>query len=235
MKKILFTLLVGLVMSVQLMAQTVLEKGYIKMEVTDVKVNDEQAAMMASMLNGTNMEMYFDGSKSKTQMSMMGGMMNTTTFTGQGGEKQIDILMDIMGQKMWITSEDGQVGQEEQLEQAKNAKIAYDKEDTKQILGYETYKVTVTMPGESTPSATGYVTDQIKASKEHIQGLQGFGFEGFPLEFTVMSPEFSMTVTTKEIKQEVDPAELTINGEGYKKMTMEEFQKAMGGMGGMGF
>jgi len=50
------------------------------------------------------------------------------------------------------------------------------------------------------------------------------------------SPQMSMTMETKELSDKMDESSLTVDTGGYKKMTMEEFQKSMGGMGGgMGF
>ena len=44
-----------------------------------------------------------------------------------------------------------------------------------------------------------------------------------------------MVFTALEVKNELDPSVFEINTKGFKEMTMEEFQSAMGQMGGMGF
>ena len=65
-----------------------------------------------------------------------------------------------------------------------------------------------------------------------IQGFQSLEFSGYTMEFTVGNPQFSMTYTAVEIKDSVDDSKFTYDTKGYKKMTMEEFQKSMAGMGG---
>jgi len=45
-----------------------------------------------------------------------------------------------------------------------------------------------------------------------------------------------MTVTAQELKSDLDESVFELNTEGYKKMTMDEFQKSLGGMAnGLGF
>jgi hypothetical protein len=61
--------------------------------------------------------------------------------------------------------------------------------------------------------------------------------EGFPLEYSVsQGGQFAMVFTAQEVLTEVDPEVFNLKTKGFKEMTMEEFQNAMGGMGGgMGF
>lgn len=216
-------------------AQKVLEKGTIKMEITDVKTDDEQMAMMIGMLKGSEMNLHFNGSKSVTQMSMMGGMVNNITHTDLKNNTY-DMFMDMMGQKFWVSDKLDAMKNSENAAKAKQAKITYDKNDKKTILGYDCYAMAITMPGSDKAVAKGYITEAIKSKANMIQGMEALEFAGFPLEFTVDATVMQLTMTTKEIMDTVDETKLAINGEGYKKMTMEEFTKQMGGMGaGLGF
>ncbi|HMR86589.1 MAG TPA: hypothetical protein PKD51_00465 [Saprospiraceae bacterium] len=214
-------------------AQKVLEQGTVKMEITEVKSEDPQMAMGLEMMKGSQTELHFKAEQHATYMNMMGGMMEMKVFV-ENVEKKMNMLFDVMGQKMWIEStlEESQTPQQKEI--ASKSKIDYDKNDTKEILGYKCYKMTVTNPEMEGTTLTGYVTEQVKTKANMIQGFQSLEFAGYPMEFTVGNPQFSMTMTAVDVKDTVDETKLKYDTKGYKKMTMEEFQKSMGGMG-MGF
>lgn len=142
------------------------------------------------------------------------------------------MLFDMMGNKTWIESklDDAQTPQQKEI--ASKSKIEYDKSNTKDILGYKCYKMTVTNPEMEGMTVTAYVTEDIKTKANLIQGFQSLEFSGYTMEFTVGNPQFSMTYTAVEIKDSVDDSKFAYDTKGYKKMTMEEFQKSMAGMGG---
>ena len=233
MKKHLLNLLL-LIAPMTLMtlnAQTTLEQGTIKMEITEASSEDENTAAMLEMMKGTTTEIFFKGDDNFTRMNMMGGMMKIETKLDKKSNK-VDMLMDMMGQKMWIEST------QEESAKAKDsdkAIVVSDKSDTKKILGYDAYKVTVQNPDMPEMKMSGYVTEQIEASTNSIQGMEGLDLPGFPLIINILSPQMSLTIETVAISKEVDESVFKIKTEGYKKMTMEEFEKTMGGMGGMGF
>ncbi|MDC1284306.1 hypothetical protein N8Z19_02720, partial [Saprospiraceae bacterium] len=104
------------------------------------------------------------------------------------------------------------------------------------ILGYNTYRVNIKNADTPEMKISAYVTEDVKAPANGIQGLQSVDLPGFPLMVIMESPQMSMTMETKELSDKMDESSLTVDTGGYKKMTMEEFQKSMGGMGGgMGF
>lgn len=235
MTKNLLAILLLIAFVINTNAQKTMEKGTIVMEITDVKSDDEQAAMMASMIKGSQMNLHFNGKKSVTQMSMMGGMVNQSTFTDIDANT-FDMLFDMMGQKIWVNDKLDAMKNNENAAKAKQSKVTYDKNDKKTILGYDCYAMSIIMPGSDKPMAKAYVTEAIKSKANMIQGMEALEFAGFPLEFTVDATVMQLTMTTKEIKDTVDDTKLKVNGEGYTKMTMEEFTKKMGGMGaGLGF
>jgi len=80
-----------------------------------------------------------------------------------------------------------------------------------------------------------YVTTELSITADIIQGVSGDLIEGFPLEYQIGAPGMSMVYTTIEIKKEVKASDFELDTSGYKSQTMEEFQKEMGAMGGMGF
>ncbi len=214
-------------------AQKVLEQGTVKMEITAVNSEDPQMAMGLEMMKGSQTALYFKADKHATYMNMMGGMVEMKIFV-ETALNQMNMLFDMMGQKMWIESKLDESQTAQQKEIATKSKIEYNKSDTKEILGYKCYKMTVSNPEMEGMSVTGYVTEQIKTKANLIQGFQSLEFSGYPMEFTVGNPQFSMTMTAVDVKDSVDESKLKYDTKGYKKMTMEEFQKNMGGMG-MGF
>lgn len=214
-------------------AQKVLDQGTVKMEITGVSAEDPQMAMQLEMMKGSQTELYFKADKHATYMNMMGGMIEMKVFV-ENAQNQMNMLFDMMGQKMWIESKLDEAQNAQQKEIASKSKIEYNKTDTKEILGYKCYKMTVTNPEMEGMSVTGYITDQVKTKANLIQGFQSLQFDGYPMEFTMGNAQFSMTMTAVDIKDSVDDTKLKFDSKGYKKMTMEEFQKNMGGMG-MGF
>ncbi len=234
MKKIFLSIAALIVLSINTNAQKTLEQGFIKMEITDVTSDDEQMAMMLQMMKGSQTEVHFKGDRYVTNMNMMGGMVTMKTYVDED-KKGFDMLMDAMGQKFWVASTLDEARGSEQAEVAKNAKVTYDKNDKKTILGYDAYKVSIELPNQEGMMITGYITEAIKTKANLMQGMEALKLNGYPLEFTVKNPQMTLTMTTKEIKDEVDMSKLELKTDGFTKMTMEEFTKQMGGMSGMGF
>ena len=200
------------------------------MEITKVGSEDAQTAQMLEMMKGTSFTVIFKGEESITKTSMMGGMVNTDVKMNKKSGK-MDMYMDMMGQKMWIETDEA----EAQKGQIKPT-IEEVKSDTKELLGYKTFRVNIKNAEAPDMKISAYITKEIKAPVNGIQGLQAVELSGFPLMVIMESPQMSMTIETKELSEEMDESALTVDTAGYKKMTMEEFQKSMGGMGGgMGF
>jgi len=233
MKNLVFSILLLILVTPWTYAQKALNSGTIKMSITEVKSDDPQVEAQMQMMVGSETELVFDGEEHVTNMSMMGGMINIKNYVNNA-EKKMDMLMDMMGQKLWVetTLDQAQSPQERQV--AEMSKISYDKNDRKTILGYSCYKMTLTNPEMEGMQIIAYVSEDIKTKANNLQGFQSLTFSGYPLEYTMSSPQFSLTMTTTEIKDAVDKSRLKLNTTGYKKMSMEEFQKSMGG-GGFGF
>ena len=128
------------------------------------------------------------------------------------------------------------MNKEKSAEAMGDVEFIYDKEDTKTIAGYETYKVTIKSPKMEGMQMSAYITPDIKAGAEVMQGIDAGKLEGFPLEYVVsQGGQFSMVFTALEVMDKVDGEVFDLDTKGFKEMTMQEFQDAMGGMGGMGF
>ncbi|HPK10836.1 MAG TPA: hypothetical protein PK147_08170 [Saprospiraceae bacterium] len=234
MKNLLFIFIALIGANFNSTAQKVLSEGYVKMEITEVTSDNPQMAQGLEMMIGTQTELFFNKEKSVNKMSMMGGMVENNTYVDFNTDK-INILMNAMGNKMWIETNKDESSSEEQKKIQENIKVEYDKADTKEILGYNCFAMKITSPDMKDMVVTGYITDKIITDAQVIQGYGDVAMEGFPLEFTVKNDMMTLTISSVEIKDTVDPKEFNMNTEGYTKMTMEEFQKTMGGMGGLGF
>lgn len=216
-----------------------MSQGHITQEITAVSSDDEQMAMAAEMMKGTQTEIFFNEANNLVKMSMMGGMVETKTLVDTKTES-INLFFDAMGQKMLVqsTKEEMEKVGGDQVDVMKSMKVTYDEKDTKEILGHTCIKAMV-----STPEADGkgmsftmYVAPDVKADHRLIQNMQYLDLKGFPLEYTADMGMMKMTITTVKIEEKVDASVFTISDSGYKKMTFDEFMEAMGGMGGgMGF
>lgn len=230
MKKFFFLFLtVSIPLFGVLHAQKTLDKGFIKMELTEVSATDPQVAASLEMMKGSQTEIYFTPEKSVSFMSMMGGMVEIKNYADHTS-KTNDMLFNMMGNKTWVTMPIKDENNEDVKKMMESAQIEKLPDDVKTISGYKCSKVIVKLP-EADLELIAYVTDEIKNSSNPVQGFEGFNFGGFPLEFTTKNNMFSMTMSTIEIIEEVDEKKLTMKTDGYQKMTLEEFQKTMGGMG----
>lgn len=234
MKKVLLSLFTVCLFAMSLTAQ--MTEGVVTMEVTEATSDDQQMAMQLGMLKGATTTIYFTDKQSLTSMDIMGGMMVSKSYSN-AANNTMDIMIDAMGNKVWVSSPLDEAKKLQQKEGVDNAEVTYHKEETKEIMGYKAHKVTVTMPEtQAGMSITGYVTDEIKTDATVINGAEGLNIDGFPLEFTVVTPQMTVTIAATDIKKEVDAAVFAPNTEGYQKMTMEQFTQSLGGMsGGLGF
>jgi len=224
-----------LVPFVAVTAQKKLDRGYVKMEITEATSDDPQMKMGLEMMQGSFTEIFFTEGKYKTEMSMMGGMVQMNNLVDVSTNK-MDMLMDAMGNKIWVeTNLDEAKANKPANQDMSDFEVSYDKSQTKEILGYNAYKATITVPNDQGMTVEGWITEEIETDANIIQGMQDLKLQGFPLEFSIVNPKMKMTFSAVDIKESVSEDEFTLNTEGYKKMTMQEFNESMGGMGGMGF
>lgn len=236
MKKYLFTLL-SLCSFLIVNAQTALNSASIQFTVTDVKSDDPQTESMLAMMKGGTMDVYFKENKQRVDIDMMGGMVNMSTFIDNDAEESVVLYMDMMGQKLKIPmSEDeyskyqGQSGQT-----SEKPTIVKDPTKTKNILGYDCVLVNIkhSSAEQEGLKLTAYVTDKIQAPSNVIQNAPSIDMGGFPLEYTMIHPQMSLTYQVTKLDKEVDEDKLK-EKEGYREMKFEEFMQTMGAFGGMG-
>ncbi len=233
--KHLINLFLLLVPFAAITAQKSLDKGYVKMEITEVTSDDPQMAIGLEMMKGSVTEIYFVEGKYRTAMNMMGGMVRMDNLVDANAQK-MDMLFDAMGKKIWVDTDLEEAKKNKPANQnMEDYKVDYDKSQTKNILGYDTYKATIAIPNNQGMTVEGWITEDIKTDANIIQGMEDLKLQGFPLEFSVVSPQVKMTFAATEIKDNVDENIFVLKTDGYKKMTMKEFSETMGGMGGLGF
>jgi len=211
-----------------------MKQGYIKMEITEVEVENKEMQMMVDMMKGTETEYYFTDEKSLIKANMMGGMMTMNTVIDNSDES-MTLFFDAMGNKMQVesTKEDRDASSEEG-NPFESAEIKYIEDDTKEILGHKCVKTVISSDDMDGMEMVMYVARDIKASPKMIQGLDGLELEGFPLEYIMNAQGMKMTYTTIEMEDKVDKEVFNVSSNGYKKMSWDEFQETMGGMGGFG-
>ncbi|UGS24505.1 hypothetical protein [Flavobacterium channae] len=223
MKKLIKIALTALLfVGITATAQTQLKKGSVTYSMTMPGATEEMAAMGESTIT-----VHFDEKTQATDMSMMGGMMLMKTIVPTGNKKESKMTMEVMGMKYEITD----IGEEankatNSVGNLENAtEIVYDKKDTKEILGFKCYKATISMNDGS--KSIFYVTDAI--APQAVEADAKVKLTGYPLEMTVQTEQGDMVMKATKFSKDV-AAEAFKVGEGYTKVTMEEFQKQMGGM-----
>ncbi len=217
-------------------SQKEFSEGYIKMEITDVITDSQEAAQFVEMMKGTETEIIFNQEQSISNVNMMGGMMEMKIVINNE-DQHMNMFFNAMGNKMQIesTKEERDKMQEEQGQAVDPDSfiLEWDENVTKDILGHECTKLTV--KSKEDPEADGmvlFVAKNIKASNKLIQGMEHFDIQGFPLEYQINAQGMKMVTTAVELKHEVPKGAFDINTNGYQKMTLEEFTKQMGAMGG---
>ncbi|UGS20316.1 hypothetical protein [Flavobacterium cyclinae] len=218
--KIAFTLL--LFVNVSMNAQTALKNGSVTYSMTMPGASEEMAAMGESTIT-----VNFNEKIQATDMNMMGGMMLMKTIVPVGNEKDSKMTVEVMGMKYEITDAGAEATKNNNgLGNLENAKdIVYDKKDTKEIVGFKCYKATVTMNDGST--SVFYITEAIAPQVQKPDAK--IKLTGYPLEMTVQTAQGDMVMKAIKFSKDVPVDAFTV-GEGFTKVTMEEFQKQMGGM-----
>ncbi|MBK6566214.1 MAG: hypothetical protein IPG18_13680 [Saprospiraceae bacterium] len=230
MHKITLFIFLSILIFQPVFAQKTIKEGVVKMEISDISSNDPQTASALEMMKGSIFEIYFTEKENLTLVNMMGGLMEMKIHVNDA-DNVMNMYMDMMGQKYLVESKANESITAEQKEAASKMKIEYDKNDTKEIAGYKCYKMKITSPDMQGMTVNAYITEEVRSNAKIIKGYEALSYAGFPLEYKIGNDAFSMTTTTKSIENKVDASKFKIDGTGYTKMTMEEFQKSFGGMG----
>lgn len=212
-----FLLLTGVMMNAQ-----ALKKGSVTYKLV-ITGNDEAAAMMGD----SQLTINFDEKIQATEMSMMSGMMLMKTITPIGNIKDNKMTVEVMGMKYEII-EPGEeaLNSNKGVADLENAtEVTYEKGDVKEIAGFKCYKANVKMADGNT--SVFYITEAIAPQKPLKETKVQLA--GFPLQVITNTPQGEMTMTATVFSKELPKDCFVITGEGYTRLTMEEFKKQMGG------
>lgn len=232
MKQLRFLLALAMVVVGMSSTMAQIEKGYIKMEITDVYSDNEQVMAMADMFKGSFTEIYFTPEKAYTNVNMMNGM-NTTQVLMDKKTNENMMLMSIMGQKMKIDMNEDELKEMQTGSETPQMDYKHHKDVTKEILGFKCHKVDIS--GEATQGAnmTMWVTEEISTDAHVTNGIQVDMLKGFPLEYVIsMGGQIELTMKATDFKKDFDEAVFNVKTDGYKAMTMDEFLESMSSMGG---
>ena len=210
------------------LAQKTIKEGSVIYELTDITSDAPEVQMM----KGSRMNLYFSKKMQKLEMSMMGGLLEITTITDLSTEENT-MLTNMMGNKAMVKMSK----EESEKQQEKNMKpeydITYGKNDTKKIAGYNCYKAV--LKSKDGDVINTYVTDEFQTKLKFFTEMFP-GLKVFPMEYSIENEGFALVFSAQEVNTKVDSDTFDIPSEGYTEMTMEEFEKQMGGLGGgMGF
>jgi hypothetical protein len=213
-----FLLLTGVFMNAQ-----ALKKGSVTYKIV-LTGNDEAAAMMGE----STLTIHFDEKNQATEMNMMSGMMLMKTITPFGNIKDTKMAVEVMGMKYEIIEAGEEaLNNNNGIGNLENAtEVTYDKNDVKEIAGFKCYKANVKMTDGTTNAF--YITEAI-APQTPIKETK-IKLAGYPLEIITKTPEGEMIMTATSFGKELPKDCFIISGEGFTKVTMEEFKQQMGGM-----
>ena len=202
---------------------------HITMEITDFESNDPQVAQMAEMMKGSLTEVYHMDGKTLTKLSLMGGMVAIDIHVNEVGD--MDMLIDAMGQKIWspATKAEQDRAQAESESPMSDLDITYDESDRKEIAGFDCYKMVAIAAGDESTRIEAYISPEIIINAAVMQGVDITQFKGFPLEFTMINPQATVTASAQSITSEVDAALFEFSTDGHQKMSIEELIQMSGG------
>ena len=212
-------------------AQKKMKEGAVKFKLNTDKMGDNpEMAMMGS----TTLDFYFKGKNQKMDMNMMNGMMRIQTLVPLDNPQDGTIYMDMMGQKIQITEMN-----EEELSSSNNfmnmdnvKEIKYNESDKKTIAGFPCYFAKVVTNDDMVMKY--YITEKIQPPMPVKMKKDANILKGYPLEMIINTGEgMEMIFTAEEVTRKIND-DIFNKQDGYTKMTMEEFQKTMGGMGAFG-
>jgi GLPGLI family protein len=174
-------------------------------------------ADLATMMNGSTMDLFFMPGKAKVEVKM-GSMMEMTTVTDSKADKSL-MLMSMMGSKMAMESKLSEADKDAVA--APKAKITT---ETKEIIGFKCTKAIVTT--EDVKELIVWYTKEIKAGLAGLEQFTNIGVDGVPLEFSTEQSGMNITFVATKFEKKVDEKIFSLTvPEGYTVITPEELEK----------
>ena len=192
--------------------------------VYDIKMESSEPEVEAqlAMLGGSKLEIMFKDTWARQSFSM-GSMMSSTTITNSETGEALILIDGMMGKfASKTTSEDISEEESDDIE----VELL---DETKEILGY-TCKKAILIDEEGNESIFWY-TDQIMKPQTDGRYFKG-SIPGMPLEFSVVTPQLTMTMKASEFNKKVKKSKdmfTTEIPEGFQERNIDELQNTFGG------
>ena len=214
MKRILFTLAVVCFSIGFTNAQAT--EGHIAYKIS---IESDEAGM-ADMMEGSTFEIFFNGEKSRIDMSM-GMLFSMATITD--GKDVLMLMGGMMGKKAVLTSKEDLENDNENQESDLDVKLVSGK---KKVAGYDCKKAIIT-DTEGNEIVYWY-TEKFKLSDPGQSNAQG-QIPGIALAFEMDQQGMVMSYIATSVEESIKDKSVfkMVIPDGYEKMTMEEM-KSMG-------
>jgi len=216
MKNRIPVLILFLFFSAGLFAQKKMKKGQIVYKITEVK--SKKAG--TRMLEGMEMQLFFDDALHKLELTAMGGLIQMATISDLD-KKTHASLFNMMGQKVKVLKDSLP-----KTNSKKTYQITYNRDEVKTVAGYPCYQAVMTSPEGTT--LTAYVTNKIKARHPYFVKLFA-GLEGWPMQYTIDNNGMRMTFTAQSTDANLDVSQVFQIPADYQEKSPEELKNMMGG------
>lgn len=218
MKKLVL-LLTG-VFALALSSRAQLSEGHFQFTINMSSDNPEMEMAM-SMMQGSTLDVFFSGDKTRSEMQM-GTMMKMVTITDVKSDVMLMLLSGMIGNKA-IKSTITELNKEAEAEKA-NYTVELVNE-TKNIEGYDCKKAL--LKDEEGHEMIFWYTEEIVVNKSG-QNYLNDQVPGFPLAFELLQGDMLMSMTVTKLEKKIDKKADLFNTSipsGYQEMTLEQMKQ----------
>jgi len=195
----------------------------VKYEIT-MKSDDPDVQSQLAMMQGSTLQVFSKGNKSRTEMSM-GGLMVTTTIL-DGDKKKGVLLMDGMLGKQAATFDEDMYNEDEDADNDFEIELV---NETKVILGYTCKKAIIYT--EEDIELIYWYTEEVDPDENSLSKYVKKEVPGFALEFSIQQPQMTMVFLATEFKEKVKETKGMFDiiiPEGYTEKSFEEMSSMSG-------
>lgn len=199
-------------------------EGHIQYDVAiNMDPNDPSAEMMATMMKGSTMDLFFQDQNSRSEIQL-GKMMKMVVVVESKTGNMLTLMSGMIGKKAILSNVN-----EEELKKSQDPEFVVNlTNETKDVLGYACKKAILT--SSEGISMNAWYTDDFTVYKKGINFLQE-QIPGAPLEFDMNINGLGMIVIARKIDKFLEKStkifELTVP-DGYEMTTIEELGKMSG-------
>src|SRR5690554_967484 len=188
-----------------------------------MKSDDPEVQAQLGMMQGSTLQVFSKGNKSRTEMSM-GGLMTTTTILDSDKKKGVLIMDGMLGKQ--ASTFDEEMNETEDTDENLEVELV---DETKEILGYTCKKAIIYT--EDDVELVYWYTEDVVATDGSLNKYVKKEVPGFALEFSVEQPQMTMVFVATEFKQKVKETKGMFDikiPEGYTEKSFEEMSNMSG-------